>query len=421
MEVERYQLDNGLTLLLSVDHAAPVVCYQTWFAVGSRHEREGKTGIAHFFEHLMFGGTENVPSGEFDRRLEEAGAESNAATYLDWTYYVENLPKEALDLVVELESDRMQHLVLRDAEVDSEREVVCNERRQTVDDDVDGRIAELLFTTAFEHHGYRWPTIGFMADIKGLSTDDCRAFYRSYYAPNNATLVIVGDVQRDSVLARIEKAYGSIPSSQIEPEPAREEPEQSGRRRARLKLPCSTQKLAMGFKCPPLSHDDHAPLVLLNEILFGGRASRLHRELVQQRELCSEMRGYVGAFEAPSLLEVYGSCRGEQPSGPVIDAVDAAFERAGRELVSDSELGRAKARVELATLQGLETVGGRAEQIGFHATVLDDPCAAFSRLAAFRSASADDLQRVAQRYLQPRGSTVVEAEPDQGGGAEASA
>jgi len=202
MRVERFVLGNGLRVLVLEDHAAPVVCMQTWFAVGSRHEREGKTGIAHLFEHLMFGETETSAHGAFDRTLEEAGAETNAATFLDWTYYHTNFPAEALELTMRLEADRMSRLVLREPQVTSEKEVVANERRQRVDDDVDGAISEILYKEAFREHGYKHPTIGWMDDILNFTTDDCTSFYRTYYAPNNAAMVVVGDV--DVVLADVD-------------------------------------------------------------------------------------------------------------------------------------------------------------------------------------------------------------------------
>src|SRR4051812_9034399 len=190
LKIERFQLGNGLKVMLLEDHSAPVVCLQTWFAVGSRHEKKGKTGIAHLFEHLMFGESEEVPHGAFDKMLEEAGAETNAATFLDWTYYHTNLPKDALELAIKLEANRIARLVLRDPQVASEKEVVANERRQRVDDDVDGSVSEVLYREAFKEHGYGWPTIGWMEDIQNFTTEDCLAFYRTYYAPNNAALVL---------------------------------------------------------------------------------------------------------------------------------------------------------------------------------------------------------------------------------------
>ena len=186
-----------------------MICLQTWFGVGSRHERAGKTGIAHLFEHLMFGETEDNVHGAFDRLLEEAGAETNAATFLDWTYYHMNLPKDALPLAMKLEANRIARLVLRDPQVSSEKEVVANERRQRVDDDVDGAVSELLYQEAFRTHGYGWPTIGWMADIQGFTTEDCLAFYKTYYAPNNAVLVVVGDASMAEVIRLTQEHYGT--------------------------------------------------------------------------------------------------------------------------------------------------------------------------------------------------------------------
>ena len=215
--VVRYRLGNGLTLLFLEDTSAPVVSYFTWYAVGSRHERPGKTGLAHLFEHLMFNETETLKAGEFDRMLEENGAESNAATWVDWTYYYESLPADRFSLAVKLESERMGRLVLRDKQVASEKEVVANERRYRVDDDVEGAASELLYKTAFTTHPYHWPTIGWMEDIQGFTPEDCETFYRTFYAPNNAVVIVVGDFQEERLLGLIQKSYGPIPRSVIPP------------------------------------------------------------------------------------------------------------------------------------------------------------------------------------------------------------
>src|SRR5450432_4699340 len=231
LNVERFRFGNGLELLFCEDHSAPVIAYHTWFRVGSRHEREGKTGLAHLFEHLMFNEVEGRKAGEFDRKLEEAGAESNASTWLDFTQYNVSIPKDQLPLVVKLESERMSRLVLRDPQLTSEKEVVANERRYRVDDDVEGAVSELLWATAFETHAYRWPTIGWMADIEGFTTEDCRAFYDTFYAPNNATLVVVGDVTERRILELVVKAYGAIPPSTLPHEDVHPEPPQAAERR----------------------------------------------------------------------------------------------------------------------------------------------------------------------------------------------
>src|SRR4051812_5842335 len=286
--VQRFRLGNGLRLLVLVDTSAPVLSYYTWFRVGSRHERPGKTGLAHLFEHLMFNESEGLKAGEFDRKLEENGAESNAATWLDWTYYYESLPRDRFALAVKLESTRMARLVLREPQIVSEKEVVANERRMRVDDDVEGIANEVLYKTAFTTHPYHWPTIGWMKDIEGFTPDDCVAFYKTYYAPNNATIVIAGDVREQDVLEKIRDAYGAIPSSVIPEEDTTPEPTQLEMREVVLKKPTASEKLLVGFHGPALGDADHPALSILNEVLFGGRASRMYHELVTTREVCTE-------------------------------------------------------------------------------------------------------------------------------------
>src|SRR5476649_1343327 len=252
LNVERFRFGNGLELLFCEDHSAPVIAYHTWFHVGSRHEREGKTGLAHLFEHLMFNEVLGRKAGEFDRKLEEAGAESNASTWLDFTQYNVSIPKDQLPLVVKLESERMRQLVLRDPQVDSEKEVVANERRYRVDDDVEGAVSELLWATAFEKHAYRWQTIGWMADIEGFTTEDCLDFYRTYYSPNNAVLVIVGDVTEAALLKRLSAAYGALPASILPIEDVKPEPPQSAERRVLVLDAAATEKLVVGYHSPAM-------------------------------------------------------------------------------------------------------------------------------------------------------------------------
>lgn len=411
MRVERFVLGNGLKVLVLVDHAAPVVCVQTWFGVGSRHERPGKSGLAHLFEHLMFGETENVPQGAFDRLLEEAGAETNAATFLDWTYYHTNLPKDALELTIRLEAERMARLVLREPQVTSEKEVVANERRQRVDDDVDGSVNELLYKEAFRCHAYGRPTIGWMEDIQGFSTEDCTSFYGTYYAPNNAAMVIVGDVALEDALRTVQDHYGAQAPSAIPVEDVLPEPPQVEERRVQVVKPTATHKVAIGYRSPALGDFDQVPLVLLNEILFGGRSSRVHRALVQEQEIATEMRGWVGAFRDPALYDIYLVARGAHTGDELLAALDPLLEAVRTAPVSEAELDKAKARVELSVLQGLETVSGKAEQIGFFETVLGDPAALFEKLSAYRRATVGDLLRVARRYLVSSARTIVQVFP----------
>jgi len=349
IRLDRFSLPNGLMVLIEVDASAPVVSLQTWMRVGSRFEKPGKTGISHLFEHLMFGETEEHAHGAFDRMLEEAGGDTNAATFLDWTYYHQNLPRDAVPLGLRLEAVRLHKLVLREQQVASEKEVVANERRQRVDDDVDGAVSEILYREAYKEHAYGIPTIGWMEDIQGFTPEDCLDFYRTYYAPNNATLVLVGDVDLESILGVIADQFGPLLRSEIPPEDVHPEPPQVEERRVVVEKPTMTDRLAIGFKGPSLGDFDHAPLVILNEILFGGRSSRLHRRLVKE--------------------------------------------------------------LELATLQSLEAVSGRAETIGFYETVLGEPGALFTKLDAYRRVSVSDALRVARRFLSKSARTVIEVHP----------
>ncbi len=410
--IQRYRLDNGLTVLLLVDSSAPVACYHTWFKVGSRHEKPGKTGLAHLFEHLMFNETENLKAGVFDRKLEENGAETNAATWVDWTYYHESLPADRVKLAVKLEAERMARLVLRDPQVKSEKEVVANERRYRVDDDVEGAANELLYKTAFSVHPYGWPTIGWMADIQGFTPEDCAAFYRTYYAPNNATVVVVGDVREKDLLLAIKEAYGALPAQSVPPEDIVPEPPQLEAREHEIRKPTATEKLLYAFKGPAMGDADHATLSVLSEVLFGGRASRLYKSLIVQKEIATDLRGWVSTFRDPGLFECYATARGTHTTRELQAVMDEAFAQVRSDVVGEDELARAKARIELSQLQQLETMPGKAEQIGFYETVLGDPTRAFDRVEAVRRTTAADVRRVARRYLVDGARTIVRVIPE---------
>ncbi|MEI8255952.1 MAG: pitrilysin family protein [Deltaproteobacteria bacterium] len=410
--IEQYRLGNGLRVLLLEDHAAPVVAYHVWFRVGSRHEVEGKTGLAHLFEHLMFNETKNLPAGTFDRRLEAAGAHTNAGTWNDWTYYHEDAPASQLALVVKLEADRMQNLVLREPQVASEKEVVANERRYRVDDDVDGAVNELLYKTAFDVHPYHHPTIGWMEDILAFTTGDCRTFYKTYYAPNNATVVIVGDFAPAATLAKLQKHYGVIGAAKIPDEASQPEPRQKRERLVQIEKSTPTAKLAIGYHSPALSDASHAALSILSEALFGGRSARLYRSIVTELELATDLAASASMSFAPGLFEVYATAREGVSAEDMLHAVDEGFAALAQRPVTDDERDRAVARTELSFLQGLETVGGRAEQIGFFDAVLGEPAGSLARLELLRAVTTEQLADAARRFLDPTQRTVILVSPD---------
>ncbi len=348
----------------------------------------------------MFGETEKLKAGVFDRKLEESGAETNAATWVDWTYYHELLPADRLRLAVDLEAERMQHLVLREPQVASEKEVVANERRYRVDDDVEGVANELLYKTAFTRHPYHWPTIGWMEDIKNFTPEDCTAFYRTYYAPNNATVVVVGDVRERSLLQWIQSAYGTIPSQTVPAEDVIPEPPQTDERRLELRKPTASEKLLIAFKGPALGDADHATMSVLSEVLFGGRASRLYRTLVVEKELAIDVRGWVSTFRDPGLFECWVTARGAHTTPEILPVLDQAFARVRAEVV-ERRGGRARQGAARARLAPAARDGRR--QGGADRLLRAGPRRTRARVPARRGLPARDGERPATgRQALPR-------------------
>lgn len=409
LELRRFRLGNGLTVLTLEDRSAPTVSYHTWFRVGSRNERPGKTGLAHLFEHLMFNETKNHAHGEFDRLMERAGAEANAATWTDWTYYYENAPKGALPLLVDLESDRMSNLVLREPQVRSEKEVVANERKLRVEDDIEGRALEQLYATAFKEHPYRWPTIGWMDDIRGFTVEDCRRFYRAYYAPNNATLVLAGDFDERRALGLIQERYGHLPKARnVDGRTAPAEPRQRRERLYRIQAPTPTDKLLLGYHVPGFAHRDTPPLIIINEVLFGGRSSRMYRLLCDDQELALSVRGAISPFVDPGLFEVWISLREGKSMSDALSLLDREVARLAERGPTEVELEKAINQIELSFLYSMETAGGKAEQLGFYETVVDDGASAIDRLEEYRRITPADVKRVAAKYMRPARRSRVE-------------
>ncbi len=414
LTVRRYRWPSGLRLVAAVDRSAPIVAYQTWFGVGSRNELPGRTGMAHLFEHLMFNQTETMGPGEFDRVVEATGGESNAATWVDWTYYRLSLPAAELPLAVRLEHERMTRLVLEAGPVEAERDVVTNERRERVEDDVDGWLDEQLMALAFTSHSYRWPTIGWMADIRALPLDDIRAFYRTWYAPNNATLVVVGDFDEAQLLALIDATYGGLPAQALPPRDVANdaEPAQVAPREVRGPRPVATERLVAGYKVPGQAHPDWAALELASTMLAGGPSSRLYRRLVVELEMTSSIDVGLTPFAGPAVFRVSATCTRGHLADQVMAEVDAALATLAREPASAAELDKARSLVETDFWTGLVDADGKAEALGHYETTLGDFRMLTEVAARLATVSAADVQRAVATYLTPSQRTLVVAEPD---------
>ena len=393
-------LDNGLRVLLLEDHRSPIVTVQTWYRVGSRNEARGATGIAHFLEHLMFRGTARYGPGEFARLVERNGGQDNAFTSQDVTSYYVNLAADRLDLVLDLEADRMHNLLLDAKIIASEREVVIEERRTRTEDDPGGALGEEVSAIAFRAHPYGQPIIGWPTDLTRITPEEIRAFYRTYYVPNNALLVMVGDFKTAEVLAKVRAKFGALPRGAEPPPVLAVEPPQSSERRLTVRRPAELPIVYLGYPVTNQKSPDAAALELLSVILSGGRTSRLYRDLVHERQLALEAGGDYSYFSLdPNLFWFWATPLPGQTAETLEKELLGHMERLKREPVSDLELTRAKNQIESAFVFQEDSIHRRAsllarfELIGGYAR-RDD------YLASIRAVSAADLQRVAAAYFQ---------------------
>jgi zinc protease len=392
-------LDNGLRVLLLEDHRSPIVTVQLWYRVGSRNEARGATGIAHFLEHLMFRGTPTHGPGAFAKLVERNGGQDNAFTSQDVTSYYVNIAADRLDLVLELEADRMQNLLLEPKIVDSEREVVIEERRTRTEDDPGGALGEDVSALAFRAHPYGQPIIGWTPDLRRITREEIRGFYKTYYVPNNAILVIVGDVKADAVMAKVRKVFGAIPRGAEPPKVLAVEPEQNGERRLVTQRPAELPIVYLGYHVPNQESKDAAALEVLSVVLSGGRASRLYRHLVHERQLALEAGGDYSYFSFdPNLFWFWATPLPGQTPETMEKELLAEMERLKKEPVSDEELKRAKNQIEAGFVFQEDSVHRRAsllarfELIGGYA--LKD-----KYLDGIRAVTAADLKAIAQRYF----------------------
>ena len=408
----RFRLGNGLGVITAVDRRAPIVALQTWYRVGSRHERPGATGMAHLFEHLMFGATASLPAGEFDRLVERTGGESNAATWVDWTYYRLSLPARDLALGIQLESGRMQHLVLEPDPVEAERDVVTNERRERVEDDVDGWLDEQLMAHAFTEHPYRWPTIGWMEDIRALPLPEIRAFYRTWYAPNNATLVCVGEIDEAAVLDLVARSYGELPPAVLPQVPRVREPEQTRERVVRAPKPIATDRLLIGYKAPGQDEPDWATLEIVATLLAGCPSARLYRRLVIEGEAASSVDAQLTPFRDPSLLRLAVTAARGHGADEILAAIDRELAAMAEQPPRRAEVEKAKAIAETDFWTSLVDVDGKAEAIGHYEAALGDFRKVNTIAERLAAVTHDDVARCVRTYLRSERRTVVIAEPE---------
>ena len=405
--VEERRLGNGLQIRLLPDRSLPVCTLYSFFRVGSRNERPGITGISHLFEHMMFNGSKKYGPKEFDRRLEAAGGTSNAYTSNDLTAYYEDFASEALPLVLDLEADRMASLLIDDDSLDRERDVVKEERRFRTDNDIDGMLDEALGALAFLAHPYRWPVIGWMSDIEAITREECERYFRTYYAPNNCTLVLVGDFEPAAALREIERLYGGISAGDGLPKIATGEPPQKGERRAVIRYPSQAPAMLAGFRGPSGRDPDSLVLDLIEAALSAGEGARLKRALVYEQELCVDAHVYFAWRMDPGLFEISLKLNPGVDPDRAEGALWAELARVSDEVMSDRELDRAKNLVRSQLLRSLSTTNGRAHTVGQMEVMLGSWRAMLDLPDRYAAIAAADVQRVARKTFPPHRRNVV--------------
>lgn len=406
LAVRETVFENGLTLLTLEDPTTPVVSFQVWVRVGSGDEAR-YTGLAHLFEHMMFRGSKRLGKEAHERLIEARGGRVNAYTSRDVTVYFEDITSENLPLVIELEAERLRNLDLSAESLESERQVVLEERRMRTEDNPNGRLFEALAALAFQAHPYRHPTIGWRSDVEKVDVEECRRFFEAYYAPNNLVLVAAGDLDSDEVIALVREHFGGLrPAAEIPRNPT-EEPEQTGPRRTSVEFEVRAPLLAAAWHAPPSGHPDAEALDVASMILSSGRTSRLYRRLVYEEQ---QALSAVGAYWELRDAGIFYAISGVRPDGD-IDRVEALlFEEIGRlreEPVSEEELEKAKRGLEVDLVNGLATNHALASRIGNDFVTFGRVRPLADRLEAIRAVTAEDVQRVARTYLLPDRHSVV--------------
>jgi zinc protease len=394
------KLANGMTIVVWPDHDIPNVALYTWYRVGSRNEHPGITGISHYFEHMMFNGTSTRAPGEFDRTMEAAGGANNAYTSEDVTVYQDWFPRSALETIFDLEGDRMRNLAFDPKVVESERGVVYSERRTRVDDDGFGTLAEQITATAFLAHPYQFPVIGWPADIEGWKMQDLKDYYRTYYAPNNATMFVVGDVTPEEIFALAEKYIGPIPA-QAAPEPVTTtEPVQAGERRIVVRKEGVTAPLlAMAWHAPAVAQRDALVMQVLLGLLADGESSRLHQRLVETDATAVATGDQLHKGFDAGLAWIYAMLPPGGDPAKVEAAIDEEIARIASEGPTAAELDKARKQARAAFWNGMQTLSGKAQALGTYETFHGDWRKLFDAPAQFDSITAADVQALAARVL----------------------
>jgi zinc protease len=412
LPVTRFTLGNGLTVILVEDHAVPMISYHTWYRVGSRDESPGVTGAAHMLEHMMFKGAKKYDGKSFDRIFHENGIVNNAFTTNDYTGFYENLPSSKLELVMDMEVDRMSSLLISPEDLKSEKEVVKEERRWRVDNNPMGLARELMMGTVFKVHPYKWPVIGYMKDIEAYDSEKLRFFYNTFYVPNNAVLVLVGDFETKKAKSLIEKYYGTLPSRPLPNRELASEKEQKAQQNASIRKDIQNTSFVVAFRAPKQGDPDMYALDLAANILGNGTSSRLYRKLVYQKQSATSAYSFNFSMKDYGVLAAGVSLKpGSTANQEVLDTVYNEIWKLRNAKVTPLELEKAKTQVMKDLVDSLKTMDGKARALAVNEIVNGTYETLFTDLEKYQAVTAEDIQRVATKYTQQTQRSIITLEP----------
>ncbi len=417
-QTHEHKLGNGLRVIVKEDHRAPTVVAMVWYKAGSIDEFNGTTGVAHVLEHMMFKGTKAVPSGEYSKLIAAAGGRENAFTSRDMTAYHVQVHKSHLPLAFRLEADRMQNLVLTDEEFAKEIRVVMEERRLRTDDQAQALVYEQFMATALRSHPYRTPVIGWMSDLENMRAEDAREWYRRWYAPNNALVVVVGDVDPQEVFALAERYFGPLKPKALPGRKPQDEPAQRGVRRVTVKAPAELPSLIMGYRAPALRdpEQDWEPyaLEMLAGVLDGNEAARLNSSLVRGEKIALSVdAGYESTQRGPGMFVVSGTPAAGRTVAELEQALRREFAKVVNEGVSEGELKRVKAQVVAAQVFQRDSMVFQARQIGALEITGYSHQAIDLMIRKLQEVTAAQVQEVARKYLVDDSLTIGVLDPQQ--------
>jgi zinc protease len=417
-DVKTRTLKNGMKILVQEDHSIPNATMYIFYRIGSRNERPGTTGLSHFFEHMMFNGAKKYGPGEFDRTMEAGGGSNNAYTNNNVTVYQDWFPSATLDLIFDLEADRIQNLSFDPKIIESERGVVANERRLSVDNSTLGTLYEQLWATAYTAHPYQWPVVGWMVDIQNWKMEDLKRHFEMGYSPSNATMVVCGDVSADNVFKLAEKTIEPIPSHTPPPPVTTQEPEQQGERRVVVKKFAQLPLLLIGYHVPPTTSNEYYALQVLQTIFFSGQSSRMYQRLVDKDQLAIAINSVMEFAFDPTLFTVIAQPKAGVATEAVERAIYDEFDKAKSQPVTDQEIAKAKNILLADFYRAMKTISGRANTLGSYEVFFGDYRKLFDAEQEYNKVTKEDVRRVAEKYFGDKNRTVATLVPEAGDGGQ---